>query len=182
MRLWPVNDSKVQKNYSFHSNTINQQDANMSTRAIKILNQKGIHFDVIKYGHDEKGAVFAASAMDFPLERTIKTLVVDLGSKGYLIVLMPGDKNINLKRLADAFSVKRAAMADTSTAERLTGYLTGGISPFGTRQDLPVVMDKNLLKFDKVAVNGGKRGVMLIIDPKDILMAVSGNTLGLTKN
>jgi Cys-tRNA(Pro)/Cys-tRNA(Cys) deacylase len=152
----------------------------MSTRAIKILNQKGIHFDVIEYKHNEKGALFAASAMAFPLERTIKTLVVDLGSKGYMIVLMPGDKNINLKRLAEAFSVKRAAMADTSTAERLTGYLAGGISPFGTKQDLPVVMDKSLLKFDSVAVNGGKRGVMLIIDPKDILTAANGNTSVLT--
>jgi Cys-tRNA(Pro)/Cys-tRNA(Cys) deacylase len=152
----------------------------MSTRVIKILNQKGIHFDVIKYEHDEKGAVFAASAMEFPLERTIKTLVVDLGSKGYMIVLMPGDKNINLKRLADAFSVKRAAMADSSTAERLTGYLTGGISPFGSKHDLPVVMDNSLLRFHKVAVNGGKRGVMLIMDPKDILMAANGNALCLT--
>jgi Cys-tRNA(Pro)/Cys-tRNA(Cys) deacylase len=154
----------------------------MSTRAIKILNQKGIHFDVIKYEHDEKGAAFAASAMDFPLERTIKTLVVDLGSKGYMIVLMPGDKSINLKRLADTFSVKRAAMADTSTAERLTGYLAGGISPFGTQRNLPVIMDNSLLRFDKVAINGGKRGVMLIIDPKDILTAANGNTLGLTQN
>jgi Cys-tRNA(Pro)/Cys-tRNA(Cys) deacylase len=154
----------------------------MSTRAIKILNQKGIHFDVIKYDHSEKGAVFAASAMNFPLERTIKTLVVDLGSKGYMIVLMPGDKSVNLKRLADAFSVKRAAMADSATAERLTGYLTGGISPFGTKQNLPVVMDNSLLRFDRVAVNGGKRGVMVIIDPKDILTAVNGNALSLTQN
>jgi Cys-tRNA(Pro)/Cys-tRNA(Cys) deacylase len=151
----------------------------MSTRAIRFLNQKDIHFEVMKYLHEKKGAKFAAQAMGFPVERTIKTLVVDLGHKGYIMVLMPGDKNIDLKKLAKAFSVKRAAMADTSTAERLTGYLVGGISPFGTKQDLPVVMEECLLEFDSVAINAGKRGVMLVMDPKDILLAVNGEVLGL---
>ena len=149
----------------------------MSTRAIRFLDKKGIHFEVIKYLHEEKGARFAAEAMGFPLERTIKTLVDDLGQKGYILVLMPGEKNIDLKRLPKAFSVKRTAMADTSTAERLTGYLVGGISPFGTKQNLPVFMEAGLLEFDKVAINAGKRGVMLALDPKDILQAVNGDIL-----
>jgi len=147
----------------------------MSTWAIKLLNQKGIHFDVIEYEHEEKGAQFASEAIGFPLERTIKTLIVDLGPKGYIMMLMPGDKNINLKKLARSFSVKRTAMADKATAERLTGYLVGGISPFGIKIDLPVVMEEGLLKYDKVAINAGKRGVMLIMDPKDIQLAVNGN-------
>ena len=121
--------------------------------------------------------MFAAQAMGFPLERTIKTLVVDLGRKRYIIVLMPGDKNVDLKTLARAYSVPRAAMADTSTAERLTGYLVGGISPFGTKQNLPVVIEPSLLECNKVAVNAGKRGVMLIMDPKDILLAVDCDLL-----
>ncbi|MBW1675779.1 MAG: aminoacyl-tRNA deacylase [Deltaproteobacteria bacterium] len=154
----------------------------MATQAITFLNQKGIHFEVIEYEHKEKGAVFAAEAMGLPLERTIKTLVVDLGRKRYIIVLMPGDKNVDLKSLARAYSVQRAAMADTSTAERLTGYLVGGISPFGTKQNLPVVMEAGLLKFDKVAINAGERGVMLIMDPKDILLAVNGDVLGIPQN
>ena len=154
----------------------------MSTQAIRFLNQKGIHFEVVEYVHEEKGAMFAAEAMGFPLERTIKTLVVDLGRKRYIIVLMPGDKNVDLKSLARAYSVQRAAMADMSTAERLTGYLVGGISPFGTKQNLPVVMEAGLLKFDKVAINAGERGVMLIMDPKDILLAVNGDVLGIPQN
>jgi len=59
----------------------------MATRAIRFLNQKGIHFKVIKYLYEEKGAGFAAEAMGFPVERTIKTLVVDLGQKGYIVYL-----------------------------------------------------------------------------------------------
>jgi len=154
----------------------------MSTRAIKFLKKKDVHFEVRKYLHEEKGAKFAAQAMGFPVERTIKTLVVDLGHEGYIMVLMPGDKNIDLKKLAGAFSVKRTAMADTATAERLTGYLVGGISPFGTKQDLPVVMEASLLEYDRVAINAGQRGVMLVMKPKDILHAVNGNSLDLAKN
>ena len=154
----------------------------MSTRAIKFLKQKGVSFEVKKYLHEEKGAKFAAQAMGFPVEKTIKTLVVDLGHKDYIMVLMPGDKNLDLKKLAGAFSVKRAAMADTSTTERLTGYLVGGISPFGTKQNLPVVMEQCLLEFDRVAINAGRRGVMLVMDPNDILLVVNGNCLELAKN
>ena len=154
----------------------------MATWATRFLNQKGIHFELIEYMHEKKGAMFAAERMGFPIERTIKTLIVDLGRKRYIIVLMPGDKNVDLESLARAYSVPRAAMADMSTAERLTGYLVGGISPFGTKQNLPVVMEAGLLKFDKVAINAGKRGVMLIMDPKDVLLAVNGDVLGLAQD
>jgi len=64
-------------------------------------------------------------------------------------------------------------MADTATAERLTGYSVGGISPFGTKQRLPVVMEESLMKFDKVAINAGQRGIMLILSPGDIVKALS---------
>lgn len=140
----------------------------MSTRAIQYLNKKGINFKVIEYEHNEKGAEFAARAIGFPLERTIKTLVVDLGNKKYSFALMPGDMQLALKRLARACKVKRAAMADTATAERLTGYLVGGISPFGAKQNLRAIIEKGLLKFERVAINAGQRGVMLIMTPGDI--------------
>ena len=141
----------------------------MSTRAIQYLNKKGIKFKVIEYKHDEKGAEFAARAIGFPLERTIKTLVVDLGNEKYCFALLPGDKRLDLKRIARVCKDKKAAMADTIIAERLTGYLVGGISPFGAKQNLPVVIEESLLKFDKVAINGGQRGVMLIMAPEGIV-------------
>ncbi len=84
----------------------------MSTRAIKILKRQKIPFEVITYDHEEKGAGFAAKATGFPLERTIKTLVVDLGNKKYALALMPGDKKLDLKCFAKTMTVKRAAMAD----------------------------------------------------------------------
>ncbi len=145
----------------------------MSTRAIQFLEQKKIHFDVVKYDHEQKGAAFASSASGFPLAKTIKTLVVDLGEKQYTLVLMPGDRQLSMKRLAKVCQVKRAAMADTRTAERITGYLVGGISPFGTRQKLGVVMEEGILGFDMVLVNAGQRGTMLKIAPEDIRTALA---------
>ena len=141
----------------------------MSTRAIKFLKQKGVFFEVVKYDHEEKGAEFAATAIGFPLKKTIKTLVVDLGNEHYQFVLVPGDKQLALKRLSKACSVKRASMADVATAERLTGYLVGGISPFGARRKIPVIMEESLLKFDSVLINAGQRGTMLKMAPGDIV-------------
>lgn len=153
----------------------------METPAIEYLQRKGIHFEIRKYEHNHRGARFAAKAMGFPLAGTIKTLVVDLDRKGYALVLMPGDKEADLKAVAESVSVKRAAMADFATAERLTGYLVGGISPFQTAKELPVIMDENLMHFEKVAVNGGRRGLMLIMSPEDILRATSADVFNVAK-
>jgi Cys-tRNA(Pro)/Cys-tRNA(Cys) deacylase len=145
----------------------------MSTRAIQFLKKKKIPFEIIKYDHEEKGAEFAARATGFPLAATVKTLVVDLGEKKYTLVLMPGDRQLSMKRLAKACGVKRAAMADTRTAEHLTGYLIGGISPFGTKQKLPVVTETDILRFDKILINAGQRGTMLKMTPPDIRTALT---------
>ena len=145
----------------------------MSTRAIQFLKQKKIPFKIVKYDHEEKGAEYAAGATGFPLEATVKTLVVDLGEKKYTLVLMPGDRQLSMKRLAKVCGVKRAAMGDTRTAERITGYLVGGISPFGTKQKLPVVMEADIVTLDKILINAGQRGTMLMMAPADIRAALA---------
>lgn len=144
----------------------------MSTRAIVWLEKKKIPFDIVHYDHEEKGATFAAQATGFPLEQTVKTLVVDLGGKSFGLALMPGDRQLSLKKLAKAFGVKKATMADTASAERLTGYHVGGISPFGLRQRLPAVMEESLQRWDEVMINAGQRGAMLKMAPGDILKAI----------
>ncbi|MGD8243068.1 MAG: YbaK/EbsC family protein [Desulfobacterales bacterium] len=140
----------------------------MSTRAIGWLRKKKIDFSVVSYAHAAKGAVYAARATGFPLNQTIKTLVVDLGGKSFGLALMPGDRQLSLKKLARALGVKKAALADAPAAERLTGYHVGGISPFGLRQGLPIVMEQSLLVHDQVLINGGQRGVLLKMAPGDI--------------
>ena len=148
----------------------------MSTRAIQFLKQRNISFEVVTYTHDAKGAAFAAQATGYPLEMTVKTLVVELGQKQFTLVLMPGNKKLSMRRLAKTCGHKRAAMADTKSAERLTGYLIGGISPFGTRQKLPVVMDAGIAIYDKILINAGQRGKMILMSPAD-LQEILGCTL-----
>jgi len=144
----------------------------MSTRAIRYLKWKDVSFDLIKYEHEEKGAEFAARATGFPLDRTVKTLVIDLGEGKYCLALLPGDRQLDMKQLAQVFAVKRAAMAAADTAERLTGYLVGGISPFGTKQVLPAVIEKRIRKYAEVLINAGQRGVMIKMAPEDIVKAL----------
>ena len=146
----------------------------MSTRAIQYLKQKGVPFEVLKYEHREKGAEFAAKATGMPLEQTVKTLVVALSGKTHVLALVPGHMQLNLKKTAAACREKKAAMADTETAQRLTGYLVGGISPFNTRKRLPVIMEKYVLRWDFIALNAGQRGVMLRMKPGDVIKAIDG--------
>jgi len=140
----------------------------MTTPAIQFLKTHGLPFEVVAYEHLEKGAEFAARATGFPLAGTVKTLVVDAGPQRNALVLVPGDRQLDLRRLARALAAKKASLADAATAERLTGYRVGGISPFGSRRPLPVVMDRPLLDCEVVLINAGRRGVMLKMAPQDI--------------
>lgn len=148
----------------------------MSTRAIVFLQRRKVPHEVVRYVHEEKGAVFAAEAVGFALEAVVKTLVVDLGGRSHLLALVPGDRRLDLKKLATACGVKRAAMVEPAAAERITGYLVGGISPFGTKQRLPVLMERRLLDHDRVLVNAGRRGTMLKLAPGVVVNALGCGT------
>jgi Cys-tRNA(Pro)/Cys-tRNA(Cys) deacylase len=153
----------------------------VSTRAIAYLKKKNIPFEVIKYEHEEKGAEFAARATGYPLERTVKTLVVELGHKSYCLALLPGHRELDLKKLAALCGVKRTAMVDIKTAERLTGYLVGGISPFGTQQRLQIFMEESILDNEAVLINAGQRGVMLKMAPGDIVAALGSRVVSIAR-
>ncbi len=137
------------------------------TRGTRYLRQHGVAFELLTYRHDRKGAAFAAEALDIPLERFAKTLVAQAGEP--VLVLMPGDRELSLRKLARARGVKEATMAEPSDAERLTGYLVGGIGPFGTRRALPVLADASLRAQERIAVNGGGRGVIVDLAAADLL-------------
>lgn len=141
----------------------------MSTRGIKVLKKHQIPHEVVEYGHREKGAHFAAQAVGFALSKTIKTLVVTLEGRHHIMVLVPGDCQMSLKKVADACKVKKAALAHADTAQRLTGYLIGGISPFGSKKELPVLMASCLKDHPEVMMNAGQRGTMVKLSPKDII-------------
>ncbi len=149
-----------------------EQRGTVSTRAISYLKKQKIPFEVVKYEHEEKGAEFAARATGYPHECTVKTLVAELDRIRYCLALLPGHRELDLKKLASILGTKRTAMVDTKTAERLTGYLVGGISPFGTQQRLETVMESSILNNKEVLINAGRRGMMLKMAPGDIERAL----------
>jgi Cys-tRNA(Pro)/Cys-tRNA(Cys) deacylase len=85
--------------------------------------------------------------------------------------MVPGDRQLDVKAAAKAFSVKRLQMAAPAAAERLTGCRVGGISPFGIPRTLPVMIDQRVESYDRIAVNGGRRGLMLLMTPQDAARA-----------
>ncbi len=166
-----VAEGEVGRARILYSQTTKHHGA-MATRAISYLDKRHITYGIVKYEHEAKGAKFAAKATGYPLERTVKTLVVELDLKRYGLALVPGHKELNLKKLAAVTGAKRTTMVDIKTAERLTGYLVGGISPFGTQQRLLTVMEGDILDNETVLINAGQRGTMLKMAARDIAAAL----------
>ncbi len=155
----------------------------MKTRGITYLEQFHFPFEVYSYRHNEKGAEFAAKATGVPLERMIKTLVVgDSTRTQYFFILMPGHLELDLKKAAVATGVKRLRMASVSEAERLTGYQVGGISPFGSRKKLPILMEENLKQHITVAINGGGRGCIIALKTEKLIEILNPKILPLAQS
>ena len=146
---------------------------------MRFLRREGVEFVVHTYDHLEKGAEFAAAALGIDLDRFAKSLVVEAGGEP-VFALVPGDQELSLKKIARAHDAKHATMADPRDAERLTGYLVGGISPFGSRRALPTYVADTLLLHDRVAINAGQRGVILEVAPGDLLAPLGAVAVDLT--
>ncbi len=140
----------------------------MSTRGIRFLEQHGIRFEEMTYIFKQKGASRAADAVGWEQSQVIKSLVVQLPGKDLRFALVPADRELSLKKLARLYDAKQVDMASVKDAERVTGYMTGGISPFGSYAILPVVLEETLLAFDQVLINAGHRGVLVRMSPWDI--------------
>lgn len=145
-----------------------------TTQALRVLQQMGVAHEAREYEHREKGAEFAAQALDWPLAAMAKTLVVALGGAKYVLCVMPGTDELSLKNLARLAGAKSARMATQEEAEKLTGYLVGGISPFGTRKPMDVWIDASLMEHPRIGVNGGRRGLIVFLDPAALQSATEG--------
>jgi Cys-tRNA(Pro)/Cys-tRNA(Cys) deacylase len=143
-----------------------------ATRATTELERVGIHFREHPYempgaGAESYGEAVAA-AIGFPAERVFKTLVALVDGEP-VVAIVPVSGTLATKALAAARGGKKASMADPADAERLTGYVTGGISPFGRRSRLPVVLDESAMGFETICVSGGKRGLQVEVAPADLV-------------
>ncbi len=145
------------------------------TTAVRFLRARGIRFSPRLYAYEEKGGTAtAARELSVPEHAVVKTLVIrSEGPAGarVLLVLMHGDREVSLKALARALGAKKTEMCGEQEAHRLTGYLFGGTSPFGTRTALPVHVERTIFDLPRILVNGGRRGLLVEIDPRDLRRA-----------
>jgi Cys-tRNA(Pro)/Cys-tRNA(Cys) deacylase len=147
-----------------------------TTAATQALDRLGVPYTPRPYVHDasvEGYGVEAAKELGAPPEQVFKTLVVDADGD-LAVAVVPVSSMLDLKSLAAVLGVKRAAMAVPDVAERRTGYVVGGISPFGQRTRLPLVLDATASGFATVLVSGGRRGFDLELAPQDLLAATDG--------
>jgi Cys-tRNA(Pro) deacylase len=143
------------------------------TNAIRCLLEHDIPFEVFEYAYEERGGTAVSSRELGVDEHTIvKTLVMETDAKDPLIVLMHGDREVSTKQLARLVGSKSVTPCDPKTAERHSGYKVGGTSPFGTRRPLPIYVEQTILNVAQIYINGGHRGLLVRINPKDIAKAL----------
>ena len=146
------------------------------TRATDLLERQGIAFSVHRYDYDpgaDRIGLQAAEALGEPPQRVLKTLMARVDGKPVCVVL-PSDCEVSMKKLAAAFNGKAAQMMRPADAERTSGYLIGGISPFGQKRQVATVIEVDALAHPFVFVNGGQRGLQVRLDPRLMLKAVGG--------
>ena len=133
------------------------------------MREKKVDFKPHLYNYVEKGGTReSANQLGADEHSVVKTLVFETNEKKPLIVLMHGDREVSTKSLARRLGVKSVEPAAPEKAFKITGYLVGGTSPFGTKQNVPVYVERSILELEKIYVNGGKRGFLVQIDPPDI--------------
>ena len=145
------------------------------TPACKILKSNKIDFSIHEYEHDVNAKSFgleAAEKLGLNVEEVFKTLMVT-DDKNYFVAILPVNYQLNLKKVASAFGCKKLHMADPKVAERLTGYLVGGISPIGQKKRLKTVIDASAKALNKMYVSGGKRGLDVGLKPQDLSEVLS---------
>lgn len=149
-----------------------------TTRATQALTKAGISFTVHTYDYDpnaERVGMQAAEALGEDPSRVLKTLMAEVDGKP-VCVIVPSDCEVSMKKLASAFKGKSASMMKPADAERLTGYVVGGISPFGQKKQVPTAIEEAALVHAAVYMNGGQRGLQVRLAPGDglvVLKAVS---------
>ena len=141
------------------------------TPAVRALEAAGVTFTVHEYDHDPSVRAFgleAADALGLDPDQVFKTLLVTADGEP-AVAIVPVSAQLSLKAVGTALGRKRVEMCDPTVAQRVTGYVVGGISPFGQRKLLPTVIDETCVLYDTVYVSGGRRGLDVGVAPDDLV-------------
>ena len=154
------------------------------TPAISELEDAGFAYELLHYEHDPSVGSYggeAVSKLGLDGEAVFKTLMSELNTGEFVVCLIPVSSSLNLKAVAKAAGVKKASMADGKVAERRTGYVLGGISPFGQSRRHRTFVEKIVLSMDSIYVSAGKRGQEIRIVPAAFSALLDASFVTLTK-
>ena len=139
------------------------------TPAIRLLRENNSVFTGHLYPYEEHGGTaHSAQCLGVDEHSVIKTLIMEDERKQPLIVLMHGDRKVSTRELARLRGVKTVTPCDPAVANKHTGYLVGGTSPFGTRKAMPVYLEASILELPRIYINGGKRGFLVGLAPTEV--------------
>jgi Cys-tRNA(Pro) deacylase len=145
------------------------KDKTPVTPAVRLLRQESVIFVPHVYAYEDKGGTeVSARELGVDEHQVIKTLVMEDDGKNPLIVLMHGDRQVSTKELARQIGARSVTACNPETAQRHTGYQVGGTSPFATRKALPIYMEESIGALPRLFINGGKRGFLVEIAPRDL--------------
>jgi Cys-tRNA(Pro) deacylase len=144
------------------------------TTAIRLLKEKKINFEPAFYEYEEKGGT-AVSSRELGVTENIviKTLIMEDENKKPMIVLMHGDRQVSTKNLARELNVKTIKPCEPEIANRHSGYVVGGTSPFATKKAMPVIMQKSIADLEYIYINGGKKGFLIKLKTADAIQILS---------
>lgn len=148
------------------------------TPACKLLKAKRISYTIHEYIHDANATnsygLEAVEKLSLQPEEVFKTLLITDGKQFYVSVL-PVNHQLNLKKVAQALECKKVVMADLHDAERITGYLVGGISPIGQKKRLKTLLAVQATSLEKIYISGGRRGLDIGIKPDDLVSILNAS-------
>jgi Cys-tRNA(Pro)/Cys-tRNA(Cys) deacylase len=145
----------------------------MKTNAARFLESLGIPFELLEYEVDpgDLSATTVARKIGMPPEQVFKTLLATGGPATFLFAVIPGDAELDFKKLARAAGVRNTEMVALKDVQPLTGYIRGGVTVFGARKPFPIYVDETALLHDRISVSAGIRGTQLVLAPDDYLRA-----------
>ena len=139
------------------------------TPATQFLRKNGVSFTEHPYEYEEHGGTtVSARELDVDEHHVVKTLIMQDDAAKPMVVLMHGDRKVSTKNLARQIGCKSVEPCKPDVAQRHSGYMVGGTSPFGTKKAMPVYVEQSILALDKIYINGGRRGYLVGLDPKMI--------------
>lgn len=139
------------------------------TAALRALRALNASFEVHLYRYEaHSGAGGAAEALELDEHHVVKTLIMEDELAQPLVILMHGDCRVSTGELARQLGVKKVAACDPEVAQKHSGYLVGGTSPYGTKRQMPIYAERSILDLERLWLNGGKRGMMVSLTPQEL--------------